>query len=127
LTALLGLSLAASLVTVAFVPKDQWREAVAFIHAGSRNGDLVVLLPGDGIYPFDYYDAGRTVRIGVGPSTSPADLESQRRSHGRIWLISVRANIFDPAAKIQSWLDTNARLLTKRDFFRVQTRLYRTD
>lgn len=127
LAVVLSFSLIFSLVNIFFIPKDQWRQTVDYIHAQSQIGDLVLLLPNYMTFPFDYYDKGKMIRVGVEPLSFISQLDSIFKNHGRIWLVSNRAKIADPDRKIETWLETKVKLVMTKKFHLVQTRLYQTD
>jgi hypothetical protein len=122
----LSLSLISSLINICFIPKDEWRQTLDYIHAQSQKNDLVLLLPNYATFPFDYYNQGKIERAGVQPSSFIPELESLLKSHGRLWLVSNRANIADPDRKIEGWLGTKAKLVITKRFYLVQTSLYQT-
>ena len=122
----LALSLISSLINIFFIPKDEWRQAVAYIHSQSEKGDLVLLLPAYMTFPFDYYDKENSERIGIQPSDLPLKLEPTLRSIRRIWLVANRPYLLDPEGKIKKWLDTSAKFLTEKNFYLVETYLYQT-
>lgn len=127
LALVLPLSFLASLVNIVFIPKDQWRQAADYIHARSQENDVVVLLPDYATYPFDYYDRGRTRRIGLQPSSFVPEIESLLKEHGRLWLVSNRGDIADPGRKIETWLEANARPVESGSFHLIQTRLFQAE
>lgn len=126
---LILLSLAATLVTVFFVPKDDWRGAVAYVNANIQPTDIVWLDPFWIATAYNYYQP--TVR----PRTERTDeleavVEGGREDDGRalshhIWIIAER----NPGQPIPSWpseawLDDRLTLVEAIPFYRLEVRRY---
>ena len=124
LAVVFSLSLISSLINIRFIPKDEWRQTVNFIHAQSQENDAVVLLPSYARFTFDYYSREKIIRVGVQPSSFIPELESLLKNHSRIWLVSNRANIVDPDRKIETWLEAKTKLVMARKFYLIQADLY---
>jgi hypothetical protein len=123
LSVVLGLSLIASLVALAAVPKDQWREATAFIVAQQQPGDIVILEPVYMTIPFDYYNHDRVARVGLSFDAGPDALEQTLLPHNRAWLVRHQLDR-DPLNRIQRWLGEHATLAGTTNFFRLEVQLY---
>jgi uncharacterized membrane protein len=126
LQALLLLSLILSLVNVSLIPKDQWREAVAYIQAHQQVGDVTWLLSDYLRVPYLYYDRAQTRWVGVSPQKSDDELEGLLRSSRRVWLVyqAIDIQIIDPTHRIETWLDDRATPSLGFDGFRVAVRLW---
>jgi len=75
LRALPALSLLLSVVNVTLIPKDEWRQAIQFIHAHQQPGDVTWLLSDYLRAPYLYYDRGRSDWTGVSPEMTDDELE----------------------------------------------------
>ena len=126
LQALLLLSLLLSLVNVSLIPKDQWREAVAYIQAHQQVGDVTWLLSDYLRVPYLYYDRAQTQWVGVSPQKSDDELEGLLLSSRRVWLVyqAIDIQIIDPTHRIETWLDDRATPSLGFDGFRVAVRLW---
>jgi hypothetical protein len=126
LQALLLLSLILSLVNVSLIPKDQWREAVAYIQDHQQVGDVTWLLSDYLRLPYHYYDRAQTQWVGVSPQKSDDELEGLLLSSRRVWLVyqAIDIQIIDPTRRIETWLDHHATPSLAFDGFRVVVRLW---
>lgn len=129
LQTLLMLSLVFSLVNVSLIPKDQWREAVAYIQAHQQTGDVTWLLSDYLRAPYRYYDRGLTRWIGVSPQKSDDELQDLLRPTQRVWLVyqSIDIRIIDPTRRIEKWLEQSATSSLTFEGFRVAVRLWTAD
>jgi hypothetical protein len=117
-TAVLALSLVASLITVLAVPKDDWRGAIIYINEHATQ-DAVIYLD-----PHWYRLLGRyyglepqqiSIREGL-PETVPP---------GELWLVAERfPGQPIPSSTTESTLDESARLLEAVPFYRLEVRRY---
>jgi mannosyltransferase len=126
LRALLVLSLLLSVVNVTLVPKDQWREAVQFVHAHQQPGDVTWLLSAYLRAPYLYYDGGRSEWTGVSPEMTDDELEAALPPSRRVWLVyqTVDQQIIDPAGRVEQWLQLHATPSDMLNVFRVRVRLW---
>ena len=124
LTALLILSLLASIINIYLIPKDQWRETVNFIIKQRQAGDVVLLLPSYMTYPFDYYSQRKITMYGIHPSSDSSQLESLLDDYERIWLISHLIDIADPERIVEGWLENHANRVEEKSFYRIQIYLF---
>ena len=53
---LMSVSVVASLLMIWWVPKDDWRNAVAYINKNANVGDIVWINPSWNQFVYDYYD-----------------------------------------------------------------------
>lgn len=125
LAGVLLLSLVASLVNIFLVPKDQWRETVAYILAHSQPGDAVVLLPSYMNIPFRYYSQGRIFSTGIRPNSASAQLKQLLAEHERIWYVHHTIDMPDPEGQIEQWLQAHAHPEENQAFYHTQLHLYR--
>ncbi|MCB8921689.1 MAG: glycosyltransferase family 39 protein [Ardenticatenaceae bacterium] len=123
LTPILALSLLASLVNVAFVPKPDWREMNTFITANQQSGDQVVLEPSYMRIPFNYYNQDALPQTGLAFGADEAVLQELVAGNGRIWLIIHEADT-DSQQRNIAWFDRHARLVSVTEFYKLQVRLY---
>jgi hypothetical protein len=63
-------------------------------------------------------------RRGIRPAGAVEALQALHDQHARTWLITHTADIADPGRQVQSWLDSHARLIDERSFYRLEVRLY---
>ena len=129
LRVLFVLSLAASLVNVLVIPKEQWREAVDLILAQRGHADVVVLEPAYMSMPFDFYSQGRLDAVGLASHEDVgAKMAEVEQGRERIWLVHHLADV-NPAhvAGIQQWLAENAILIQSSRLYRLQLDLYTID
>ena len=124
LTIILALSLVASLVNISLIPKDQWRETVAFVIERSRTEDVALLAPGYMVIPFDYYSRGRIGRHPIRPPSAESQLESLLNEHERVWLVSHQVDIADPEKRAEGWLAKHANRVESASFYHIQVELY---
>jgi mannosyltransferase len=126
LRALLVLSLLLSVVNVTLIPKDEWRQAVQFVHAHQQPGDVTWLLSDYLRAPYLYYDRGRSDWSGVSPEMTDDELEGALPASRRIWLVyqTVDLQIIDPSGRVEEWLQLHASPSSMLDVFRVRVRLW---
>ena len=121
---MLLLSLAASMITLTAIPKDQWREAVAYLNEQSESGDVVALVPSYMSTPFDYYDQGRLNRVGIRPADMDEILPELAEQHGRIWLVYHSVDTVDAGRNAEAWLEQHGHLIREAPFFRIHAKLF---
>ena len=121
----MALSLAAGLVNLALVPKDQWREAAAYIDAHYQSNDLVILEPQYMKIPFDYYHRG-VETVGADYGAGDTLLPKLACAYDRIWLVDHQLDR-DPLARTQPLLDARSAPASTTRFYRVEVRLYQLD
>ena len=110
-------SLAAALVALLAVPKDDWRSATAHINANSQEGDVVWLDPNFGYMPYGYYEPI------IEPSFSSEAVLENRNSE--VWHIAERQpNRPIPGSSAEIWLDENRELLESIPLYRLEVRHY---
>lgn len=129
LRVLLLLSLLLTIINVSLIPKDQWREAVAYIHAHQLPNDATWLLSDYLRVPYLYYDRAQTHWAGVSPQMSDEELEQLLRSSRRVWLVyqAIDIQIIDPTRRVEQWLQGNATPISQLKLFRVTLRLWEVD
>lgn len=112
-----ALSLGAVLVTLWFVPKDDWRAAVTYINQHSTAGDVVWIDPASGQNPYNYYQPKLPPMLGKILLENPPQAE--------IWHIAERQPGRPiPNGLIEGWLDENRPLLEVISFYRLEVRHY---
>jgi uncharacterized membrane protein len=110
-------SLTAALITLLFVPKDDWRSAVGYINANIQSGDVVWLAPASGQNPYNYYQPKAPPMVGSNLILEPPPVE--------IWHIAERQpGNPTPNGPIEAWLDENRPLLEVVPFYRLEVRHY---
>lgn len=120
LTLVLGVSLLASLLTLA-QPKDDWRSATAYVERESAPEAAVWLDPRWNEFPYGYY-AERTVPV-TGDVEALAEMAVRR---DEIWIVAERyhgANV--PSSPAEAWLDEHWNLVLQQPFYRLEVRSYR--
>lgn len=118
--ALLGISLLASLVNIWLIPKDDWRQASAYITAHQGSADLIWVDPAWNDIPYQYYQPNQAV--GLGPLQVLATQAEQAQT---IWLVAERYPSQPvPASPSERWLDQNWQLTESTPFFRLEVRRY---
>jgi mannosyltransferase len=122
----LGLSLAASIVNLALVPKDQWRETADYIYTQVESNDIVLLEPEYMTIPFDYYNHQRVERLGAPFDANNDLLHKLACQHDRIRLVEHTVD-HDPLERTQQWLNARAAPVSTTRFFRIDIRLYQLD
>ncbi len=120
----LALSLVISLYTILAVPKEQWREAVAWVQAQQAPGDVIALQPDYGHYVFSYYYQGKPRWIGLPATATDLDVSSLGQDVKRLWLIQSTAPVGITVDEVARQLERNYPLLLSREWFRIQVRLY---
>jgi hypothetical protein len=125
---LMGLSLAAGLTVLLFVPKDDWRALTAYLnqHADEVGQGVVWIAPPWDQIPYSYY------KPLIPPQTPPCENETNKLQNvaetavADIWLISERSpGTPIPASGCERWLDQNRELVETLPFYRLQLRRYR--
>jgi len=123
LATLAVLSLAAALTNVLLIPKNQWREAAAYIGRHAQPTDLVLLTPSYMTIPYELYAPAEVAREGLSYALDEAALTTLQTQHDRIWLI-VDPFDTDPDHHLQQWLDEHAHLAETVPFYRLDVQLY---
>ena len=118
-----ALSLALALVNVVLVPKNQWREAAAYIAAHAQPDDLVLLTPRYMTAPYDLYAPANLARAGLPFAFDTAALGALEVGHERIWVVSDPFDA-DPAGHLQQWLSERGELVDTATFYRLNVELY---
>jgi hypothetical protein len=117
-TAVLALSLVASLITVLAVPKDDWRGAIIYINEHATQDAVIYLDPHWYRLLGHYYGLEPqqiSIREGL-PETVPP---------GELWLVAERfPGQPIPSSTTESTLDESARLLEAVPFYRLEVRRY---
>jgi uncharacterized membrane protein len=122
-TAVALLSLVASLTNIFLVPKNEWREAAAYVAAAAQPGDLVLLTPAYMTIPYDLYAPADLPRTGVPFETGDEAFAPLTAAHDRIWLVYDPFDA-DPAHRLQGWLQEHATLVESAPFHRLNVELY---
>lgn len=120
----LAFSLVISLYTILAVPKEQWREAVAWLQAQQAPGDVIALQPDYEHYVFSYYYQGRPRWIGLPATATDLDVSIVGQEVKRLWLVQSTAPVGITTDEIARQLERNYPLLLSREWFRVRVRLY---
>ena len=116
-TAAITVSLAAALVSLLLVGKDDWRGATAHINNSAKPDDIVWLDPNIGILPYDYYEPL------IEPSFGVEAVEQHPNSE--VWHIAERQpNRPIPGSSAEIWLDENRDLLQTIPLYRLEVRHY---
>lgn len=136
--------LAANLVSVrnyyVHFQKEEWNKAAAYVAERVEPDDLILFNATWVQIPFDFYFRfyGRPVaehgvpvdlfdRGILEPKMTESDLPRLRaliRGRERVWLVYSHDWYTDPQGLIPQTLDRELRLLSRRDFFGLQVRLY---
>ena len=124
LSALLSLSLLASLANVFVVPKAQWDQVVQLVLAEQEPGDGVLLSPPYVGLCFDYYAKGQMPYTGVGQDGAESALTRLFEAHPRLWFVSDTMDVDPHRVAILEWLDEHAQQRSATDFYRVRVELY---
>ena len=117
---LLGLSLVSSLVTVLFVPKDDWRGVTAYM--GREAPDATVWVdPLWNNIAYSYYRPQQEVlHKGVG------ELQEIAVQHDELWLVAERFHGKPvPSSPSEAWMNENMELVEAIPFYRLELRYYR--
>jgi hypothetical protein len=123
---LLVLSLLASLATLLWLPKDDWRAAMAFLESQVAPDEIIWLDPGWNSMPYRYYTPTHTPRW-----TSPGEearslAELSAGDAPGIWLVAERPGGRPvPGSPSEAWLDVEWRLVEAMPFYRLELRHYR--
>jgi len=120
----LALSLVTSLYTILAVPKEQWREATAWVRAQQAPGDVIALQPDYEHYVFSYYYQGRFRWIGLPSTATELDASLFGPEVKRLWLVQFTPPNDAAADELASQMDRDYPLLLSREWFRVRVRLY---
>lgn len=116
-SALLAVSLSASLVVLFVVPKDDWRSAVSTINKQAAPGDIAWLDPASGRLAYDYYDPVLNPQYSADLLGTPSTSD--------IWHIAERQpNRPIPGSKAERWLDANRMLIEIIPLYRLELRHY---
>jgi mannosyltransferase len=122
--ALLFVSVAATLITVVFVPKDDWRSVVAYLDEQVQPGELVWLDPSWNDYPYSYYQPKNPPIVERWRGTPPQEWQQTQA----LWLIAERSHgTTVPSSPSEAWLDENWQLVNAASFYRLEVRHYRTE
>jgi hypothetical protein len=135
---LLTASLIGSVVNISVIPKDQWRELVAFLVAHGEATDSIWIEPRYHSVPLNYYlahptpaqrNANSTMDFEiskVSPAMSDAELEALAAKSGRVWLIYHTANYMasDPARRLERWLAEHFEPIAQLHLYRMEATLY---
>jgi uncharacterized membrane protein len=120
--ALLFASIAATLVTLLFLPKDDWRSVVAYLDEEVQPGELVWLDPSWNHFPYDYYRP-KHPPLGEGWRGTPPQEWQQAQA---LWLVAERSHgTTAPSSASEAWLDENWQLAKSASFYRLEVRHYR--
>ena len=89
--------------------RPRWREAVAYVKAHRRDGELVATAPGI----VAYYGGGKALDL---TSLRPPDAADAalRRSPGGLWVLVERTGNVAPSPRLFGWLRSHAKLV--KDF-----------
>lgn len=110
----------ASLVNIAGIPKDQWREVAGHITAQKEATDVVVLQPGYMSIPFNYYDKGTTTLVGF----NEEKIDSLLNEGKRIWLVVHTRDVADVNHTVERWFRGNATALEQTQYYNLTVTLY---
>ena len=124
LVSMILLSLLASLVNIIAIPKNQWRETVAYLSANGQASDVVLLVPSYMDWPFDYYNQGEFQIEEVRPDEAKVKIPDLAATTGRIWLISNQRDIGDPKDAIRSLLKQHGVMVDEVNYYNIQMELF---
>ena len=115
--AVVTLSLAASIASIFFVPKSDFRSAVGYLNAHARDGDVVWMTGNLAFYTYSFYRPQTPGRFGA-----PADLQASITPDSRIWFIvdCPRCGI----GPYEGWLERERELTRTISFDVLDLRLY---
>jgi len=115
--AILAVSLAASVVSIFFIPKTDFRSAVAYLNTHVHQGDVVWMTGKSELYTYRFYGP-----ISPGGFGGPVDLEAFLASDSRVWLIvdCPRCGAFPD----QIWLDRVEKVKKIVHFQELELRQY---
>lgn len=117
---LLAVSLVSLLIILFFVPKDDWRGAVAYINQHAQPEAILLLDP-----PW-LHDVVSLYEPVIGTRRSNPETFEQLRGRP-VWLISERyPNLPIPYTPAETWLDANLELVSAVPFFRLEVRHYQS-
>ena len=121
-------------------PRQQWREAAAYLDATGRPGDVIVLNAAAGKIMLDYYSEQSWPALGipqeydilvggfVGQTTTPDGVDARLRplldSYRRVWLLEFTPEFWDPGRLLVAWLDGQAGRQAVPAFADLELRLY---
>ena len=124
-TVLIAVSLLASLVSLLFVGKDDWRSSTAYINENSSMDDVVILQHAWNRMATNYYDLNPKL-------TTKKELESSlslgetSMPSTNIWYLEEHfPDQQTTASPEQQWLDLHLELLESVHFTRIELRKYR--
>ncbi|NKQ36061.1 MAG: hypothetical protein HF973_10660 [Chloroflexi bacterium] len=116
---LMGVSLAATLVMLLAVPKDDWRGAVAYVTDHARVGDVVWIDPAWNNVAWSYYQPEI-------PAYSGSQEQLEQLAVTDVWLVAERfPGQAAPSSPDEVWLDENLQLVESIPFYRLEVRHYR--
>lgn len=111
-------SLAASLISLALIPKDDWRSVANFIGQSSASTGTIWIDPSWDRAAYAYYQPGAKLRSGSLP-----ELASEAGTS--LWLVAERfPGLPVPSSASEAWLDENMRLVESVPFYRLEARRY---
>jgi hypothetical protein len=114
----LVVSLAASLVTLVAVPKDDWRTAVAALNARADETAVVWIAPHWNQLAYRYYQPRIAPRSGDEAALHQAAGED-------LWLVAERfPSQTPPTSPSEAWLDRERRLVETIPLVRLELRRY---
>jgi hypothetical protein len=119
-----GILLVFSVINIFVVPRDDWKNAVRYLGAESRPGDVVFLLPGYGIYPFEYYNRGKIPSQRIDADSDVLKMKAALPKAARVWLITNQEEFIDPKQKIRLALARGGEPLQSKAFYRIRIDLY---
>jgi uncharacterized membrane protein len=120
--ALFALSLAAALVTLVLVPRDDWRGATTYLDRNTGDAGVVVWVdPPWNTIPYNYYDPRHPVL-----TPNNRDLQEIAAGSNDIWLIAERFHGKPiPSSPSEAWLNDHWELVETVPFYRLSLRHYR--
>lgn len=118
-SALLALSLAASVILLLAIPKDDWRGAVNYVNTQAGDNDLAWLDPAFNWMATSYYDLALPIE------TSHSGFIPENEA-GDIWLFAERFPGRDiPSSASEQMLDDDYDFVEAVPFYRLEVRRYR--
>lgn len=116
---LLGVSLASSVMTAFFVPKDDWRGVARMVRQNAPDAVLWVDPRWNGV-AYQYYDPEHQVLYG-----DLAKLEQVAAENEELWFVAERAHGRPiPSSPSETWLNENMELVKAIPFYRLELRQY---
>ncbi len=106
------------------VPKEPWRELVAYLDRVSQPGDLVIVEPPHYTLAFAYYDRNNLSLQQVNPQGLTPDFAHQIAAARRVWLILSSESTLDPSRQVRSWFAARYHPALDWEYYRITVQRY---